>query len=84
MSKKSLLSQLPRPMLKKAINVLENALEENERETSRNERTEKLSTNEAAARFNLSQRLIDINILIIKELETGNEFILKKSKKVMR
>ena len=45
---------------------------------------EKLSTNEAAARFNLSQRLIDINILIIKELETGNEFILKKSKKVMR
>ena len=43
---------------------------------------EKLSTNEAAARFNLSQRLIDINILIIKELETGNEFILKKVKKV--
>lgn len=43
---------------------------------------EKLSTNEAAARFNLLQRLIDINILIIKELETGNEFILKKVKKV--
>jgi hypothetical protein len=34
MSKKSLLSQLPRPMLKKAINVLENALEENEREST--------------------------------------------------
>ena len=34
MSKKSLLSQLPKAMLKKAINVLENALEENEREST--------------------------------------------------
>lgn len=67
MSKKSLLSQLPRPMLKKAINVLENALEENERETSNNERTEKLSTNESSEQISVVESRI---VYTMKELVT--------------
>lgn len=53
MSKKSLLSQLPRPMLKKAINVLENALEENGRESSRTERKGGVSAKESSEQISV-------------------------------
>lgn len=67
MSKKSLLSQLPRPMLKKAINVLEHALEENERESSKNERMEKSPTNESCEQISFVESR---DVCTMKELVT--------------
>lgn len=67
MSKNSLLSQLPRPVLKKAINVLENALEENERESAKQDRKGEPQTKESSEQISVVESR---NVCTMSEIVT--------------
>ena len=56
MSKKSLLNLIPKPILKKAINELESALEENETNSPKRNRDETSATEESLGQISVVEK----------------------------